>query len=72
MMAGSSAAAFSTQSRKRAILGDSRRSVGFVPEENLVGRANIIFFSIAGGASPLEIWKWPSELRPSRLFTWVR
>ena len=50
---------------------DSRFNVGFVPAENLVGRANIIFFSIAGGASPLEIWKWPSELRPSRLFTWV-
>ncbi|TWG94688.1 signal peptidase I [Mesorhizobium sp. J18] len=47
---------------------DSRFSVGFVPAENLVGRANIIFFSIGGGASPLEIWKWPSELRPGRLF----
>jgi len=50
---------------------DSRFSVGFVPEENLVGRANIIFFSIAGGASPLEIWKWPSEMRASRLFNFV-
>ena len=51
---------------------DSRRTVGFVPEENLVGRANIIFFSIAGGASPLEIWKWPTEMRPSRIFDFVR
>jgi signal peptidase I len=51
---------------------DSRFSVGFVPAENLVGRANIIFFSIADGASPLEIWKWPSEMRASRLFTFVR
>jgi signal peptidase I len=51
---------------------DSRRSVGFVPEENLVGRANIIFFSIAGGASPLEIWKWPTEMRPTRLLNFVR
>jgi signal peptidase I len=50
---------------------DSRFSVGFVPHENLVGRANIIFFSIADGASPLEIWRWPSSLRPSRLFTSV-
>ncbi|MBX3575761.1 MAG: signal peptidase I [Rhizobiaceae bacterium] len=51
---------------------DSRFSVGFVPEDNLVGRANIIFFSIAGGASPLEIWKWPSLMRASRLFEFVR
>jgi signal peptidase I len=51
---------------------DSRFSVGFVPEENLVGRANIIFFSIAGGSSPLEIWNWPADLRPSRLLTFVR
>lgn len=51
---------------------DSRFSVGFVPEDHLVGRANVIFFSIAGGASPLEIWRWPSELRASRLFSWVK
>ena len=51
---------------------DSRFSVGYVPEENLVGRANIIFFSISGGASPLEVWRWPSELRPSRFFSMVR
>jgi signal peptidase I len=51
---------------------DSRFSVGYVPAENLVGHANIIFFSIAGGASPLEIWKWPSDLRASRLFTMIR
>lgn len=50
---------------------DSRFTVGFVPHENLVGRANIIFFSIAGGHSPLEIWQWPAELRVDRLFGWV-
>ena len=50
---------------------DSRFAVGFVPEENLVGRANIIFFSIAGGASPLEVWRWPAEVRFSRIFSWV-
>ncbi|GGA93151.1 signal peptidase I [Brucella endophytica] len=50
---------------------DSRFTVGYVPFENLVGRANIIFFSIAGGASPLEIWRWPADLRLSRLLTSV-
>lgn len=50
---------------------DSRFSVSYVPAENLVGRANIIFFSIADGASPLEIWKWPSSLRASRLLNFV-
>ncbi|QKV18483.1 signal peptidase I [Oricola thermophila] len=47
---------------------DSRFGVGYVPLENFVGRADIIFFSIAGGASPLEIWRWPSELRLERFF----
>lgn len=47
---------------------DSRFNVGYVPHENLVGRANIVFFSIAGGASPLEIWRWPTELRFDRFF----
>ena len=46
---------------------DSRLSVGFVPAENLVGRAKRIFFSIDGGSSPLEIWKWPSGMRSERL-----
>jgi signal peptidase I len=51
---------------------DSRFTVGYVPEENMVGKANIIFFSIADGASPLEIWKWPTDMRPGRLFNFVR
>jgi signal peptidase I len=59
------------------MMGDNRdnsadsRVFGFVPEENLVGRANIIFFSIADGSSPLELWKWPTDLRPSRFFNSV-
>jgi len=50
---------------------DSRFDVGYVPLQNFVGKADVIFFSIAGGASPLEFWKWPSELRWGRLFDWV-
>jgi signal peptidase I len=51
---------------------DSRLSVGFVPAENLVGRAKRIFFSIDGGSSPLEIWKWPSGIRSERLLQAVK
>ncbi|RLQ89403.1 signal peptidase I [Notoacmeibacter ruber] len=46
---------------------DSRAAVGFVPYENLVGKAQIIFFSVSDGASPLAVWRWPSTLRASRL-----
>ena len=48
---------------------DSRFNVGFVPLENFVGKANYIFFSVSDGASPLEIWRWPSVVRLGRLFT---
>ena len=47
---------------------DSRFEVGFVPFENFVGRANIIFFSMDAGTSPLELWNWPTDLRLDRIF----
>jgi signal peptidase I len=48
---------------------DSRdeSSVGFVPFENLVGRAEIIFFSIDENASAWKIWEWPWTVRWNRL-----
>lgn len=42
--------------------------VGYIPAENLVGRAEILFFSSDGSAKVWEIWKWPSAIRFSRLF----
>ncbi len=54
---------------------DSRamNAVGFVPLENLVGRAEFIFFSVDGTAgSWWEIWSWPYAIRWSRLFSAVR
>jgi signal peptidase I len=52
---------------------DSRVSsmVGFVPVENLVGRAEFLFFSIEDGARFWEIWKWPWAVRFGRLFNGV-
>ena len=46
---------------------DSRSQVGFVPAENLVGRAEVLFFSTDGTASIFEFWKWPTAIRFSRL-----
>jgi signal peptidase I len=48
---------------------DSRflSEVGFVPFENLVGHAKLIFFSIDEDASFWQIWKWPTDVRWSRL-----
>ena len=50
---------------------DSRFDVGFVPAENLVGRASVIFFSLGNDTSFREIWKWPANLRYDRLFKGV-
>ncbi|WP_439871597.1 signal peptidase I [Rhizobium leguminosarum] len=47
---------------------DSRFDVGFVPEENLIGRASVIFFSLGNDTSFREIWKWPTNMRWDRLF----
>ena len=41
--------------------------VGFVPAENLVGRAEIIFFSVED-APAWAFWQWPWSLRPDRIF----
>ncbi len=43
-------------------------NVGFVPVENLVGRAEFLFFSSDGSARFWEIWKWPFAPRYSRFF----
>ena len=50
---------------------DSRvlNAVGFIPVENLVGRAEFLFFSIDATAPWWEVWEWPFEIRWSRLFT---
>ncbi len=53
---------------------DSRvqSQVGYVPYENLIGKAQIIFFSVADGAYAWEIWTWPWTVRWNRLLTLVR
>jgi signal peptidase I len=57
----------STDSRDQSAGG-----VGFVPYENLVGRAEMIFFSIEEGTPPWQVWKWPQEARWGRFFQKIR
>jgi signal peptidase I len=58
------------------VMGDNRdhsrdsrvmEQVGFVPVQNLVGRADIVFFSVGRGAHFYEVWKWPWAIRYDRL-----
>jgi signal peptidase I len=45
--------------------------VNFVPEQNLVGRAEVVFFSHDGSAQLWEVWKWPFAIRYSRLLSGI-
>jgi signal peptidase I len=47
---------------------DPSVGVGFVPAENLVGRADLFWFSTDGSASLFAPWTWISAMRPSRMF----
>ncbi len=59
------------------VMGDNRdnsqdsrvgHAVGFVPYENLVGRADFLFFSTNGQARIYQVWKWPWAIRYKRFF----
>lgn len=58
-------------------MGDNRdnshdsRAWGFVPEENLVGRASFIFYSTAGDGPLWKVWNSLPATRFDRLFTSV-
>ena len=58
------------------VMGDNRdnsqdsrfiSTVGFIPYENLVGKAQFIFFSLEN-ARFLQILKWPNSIRYERIF----
>jgi signal peptidase I len=57
------------------VMGDNRdnsqdsrfKTVGFIPIENLVGKARFIFFSLENSRF-LQIWKWPKSIRGNRIF----
>jgi signal peptidase I len=49
---------------------DSRvqSEIGFVPYDHLVGRAEILFFSVDETASIFKPWTWPGGIRYARIF----
>ena len=60
------------------VMGDNRdnsadsRFWGYVPMENLVGKAEVIFFSFDGSAPWWEFWQWPVEVRWNRIGMVIR
>ena len=61
------------------VMGDNRdnsqdsrfKTVGFIPINNLVGKARFIFFSLENSRF-LEIWKWPKAIRGNRIFSSIK
>ena len=62
------------------VMGDNRDNsqdsrfkniVGFIPFDNLVGKARFIFFSLENSRF-LEIWKWPKAIRGQRIFKAIK
>ena len=62
------------------VMGDNRdnsqdsrfdNTVGFIPIENLVGKARFIFFSLENSRF-LQIWKWPKSIRSERIFQSIK
>jgi len=49
---------------------DSRvlSAVGYVPAGNLIGKAEVRFFSIKDNIPPWQIWQWPANVRFDRMF----
>ena len=62
------------------VMGDNRDNsqdsrflnrLGYVPVENLVGKAQFIFFSLENSRF-FEIWKWPTSIRFERLMNKIK
>lgn len=57
--------------RDRSLDSRALNVVGYVPFENLIGKAEWRFFSIEDNIPPWQIWRWPGNVRWDRMFTSV-
>lgn len=57
----------------RDLSADSRvpAVIGFVPADNLLGRADFVFFSTDGSARLWQVWRWPTATRFARMMRGV-
>ena len=51
---------------------DSRKNVGFVPKENLVGKARILFFSYGDNGDWYNPFSWGKKFRWNRFFNKIK
>jgi signal peptidase I len=58
--------------RDNSLDSRAQSAVGFIPVDNLVGRAEFVFFSVDESAVWWQPWTWPLAIRWGRLFTAVR
>ena len=71
---GDNTAVFTVPEHHYFFMGDNRdnsldsrfKETGFVPEENLIGKARMIFLS--SKENPLKFWKWHKIIRRDRFF----